>query len=54
MSLKHLSDRKLLENIYLLLIEVHKKSDKIDDDDRQLGINIAADLMSNVLYKKSN
>lgn len=50
----HLSDRELLENIYILLLEVHRKLDRIDDDDRQVAINLFADLLSNRLQKKSN
>lgn len=50
----HLSDRELLENIYILLIEVHRKLDRIDDDDRQVAINLFADLLSDRLQKKSN
>lgn len=54
MDLKYLSDRELLENIYILLLEVHRKLDRIDDDDRQVAINLFADLLSNRLQKKSN
>lgn len=54
MDLRYLSDRELLENIYILLLEVHRKLDRIDDDDRQVAINLFADLLSNRLQKKSN
>ena len=50
----HLSDRELLEAIYVLLIEVHRKLDRIDDDERQLGINVFANLFSDIIHKKSN
>ena len=50
----HLSDRELLENIYMLLLEVHRKLDRIDDDERAIAINLFADLLSNRLQKKSN
>lgn len=50
----HLSDRELLENIYILLLEVHRKLDRIDDDERAVAINLFADLLSNRLQKKSN
>lgn len=50
----HLSDRELLENIYMLLLEVHRKLDRIDDDERAVAINLFADLLSNRLQKKSN
>ena len=54
MDLKYLSDRQLLENIYILLIEVHRKLDRIDDDERTLGINLFADILSSRLQRKSN
>lgn len=54
MDLRNFSDRELLENIYILLLEVHRKLDRIDDDDRQVAINLFADLLSNRLQKKSN
>lgn len=54
MDLRYLSDRQLLENIYILLLEVHRKLDRIDDDDRQVAINLFADLLSDRLQKKSN
>ena len=54
MDLTHLSDRELLENIYILLLEVHRKLDRIDDDERAVAINLFADLLSNRLQKKSN
>lgn len=54
MDLRYLSDRELLENIYILLLEVHRKLDRIDDDERQVAINLFADLLSNRLQKKSN
>ena len=54
MDLKNLSDRELLENIYMLLLEVHRKLDRIDDDERAVAINLFADLLSNRLQKKSN
>ena len=54
MELRNLTDRELLENIYILLIEVHRKLDRIDDDERAVAINLFADLLSNRLQKKSN
>lgn len=50
----HLSDRELLEAIYVLLIEVHRKLDRIDDYERQLGINVFANLFSDIIHRKSN
>ena len=54
MDIKNLSDRELLENIYILLLEVHRKLDRIDDDEIAVAINLFADLLSNRLQKKSN
>lgn len=54
MDIRNLSDRELLENIYILLLEVHRKLDRIDDDERAVVINLFADLLSNRLQKKSN
>ena len=54
MDLKYLTDRELLEEIYILLLEVHRKLDRIDDDERQLGINVFANLFSDIIHRKSN
>ena len=53
-NLRNLSDRELLEEIYILLLEVHRKLDRIDDDERQLGINVFANLFSDIIHRKSN
>lgn len=53
-DLRYLSDRELLEAIYILLLEVHRKLDRIDDDERQLGINVFANLFSDIIHRKSN
>lgn len=53
-NLRHLTDRELLEEIYILLLEVHRKLDRIDDDERQLGINIFANLFNDIVQRKSN
>ena len=54
MDLSNLTDRQLLEQVYLLLLEVHRKLDRIDDDERQLGINVFANLFSDIIHRKSN
>ena len=54
MDIKNLTNRELLENIYILLLEVHRKLDRIDDDERQLGINVFANLFSDIIHRKSN
>lgn len=51
---KQFTDRELLEQIYVLLLEVHRKLDRIDDDERQLGINIFANLFNDIVQRKSN
>lgn len=51
---KQFTDRELLEQIYILLLEVHRKLDRIDDDERQLGINIFANLFNDIVQRKSN
>ena len=53
-ELRYLTDRELLEQIYILLLEVHRKLDRIDDDERQLGINVFANLFSDIIHRKSN
>lgn len=52
MNLTNYSDRELLEAIYGLLIRVHNKLDRIDDDERQFGINLAADLFGTLLQQR--
>ncbi len=51
--LVHLTDRELLEQIYVLLLKVYSKIDSIDDDHRTFGINVAADLFSNALQDRA-
>lgn len=51
--LVHLTDRELLEQIYVLLLKVYSKIDSIDDDHRAFGINVAADLFSNALQDRA-
>lgn len=51
--LVHLTDRELLEKIYVLLLKVYSKIDSIDDDHRTFGINVAADLFSNALQDRA-
>lgn len=53
-ELRYLTDRELLEEIYILLLEVHRKLDRMDDDERQLSINLFANLVNDILRKKSN
>ena len=43
--LAHMSDRELLEQIYLLLLQMNVKVSEIDNDAKMFGMNLAADLM---------
>ena len=44
------TDRELLEWIYLLQIHILSKVNEIDNDDKQFGMNLAADLLGSVVY----
>lgn len=50
--LVHLTDRELLEQIYVLLLQVYQKIDRMDDDNKEFGLNLAADLMGNMLQDR--
>ena len=50
--LLHLTDRDLLEQIYVLLLQVYQKIDRMDDDNKEFGLNLAADLMGNMLQDR--
>lgn len=51
--LVHLTDRELLEKIYVLLLQVYQKIDRMDDDNKEFGLNLAADLMGNMLQDRA-
>ena len=51
--LVHLTDRELLEKVYVLLLQVYQKIDRMDDDNKEFGINVAADLFSNALQDRA-
>lgn len=48
-QLGHLSDRELLEWIYLMQVHILNKVNCIGDDDKQFSINLAADLMGTII-----
>lgn len=53
--LAHMSDRELLEQIYLLLLQMNVKVSEIDNDAKMFGMNLAADLMGTMIqYVKIN
>lgn len=49
-SLAKYTDRELLEWVYLLQIHILSKVNEIDKDDKQFGMNLAADLLGSMLY----
>ena len=52
--LVHMSDRELLEQIYMLLLQINIKVSEIDNDSKQFGMNLAADLLGNMMDNLSN
>lgn len=50
----HMTDRDLLEQIYLLLLQVNVKVSEIDNDTKQFGMNLAADLVGSMLDDQVN
>ncbi|YP_010509959.1 hypothetical protein OJM13_gp06 [uncultured phage cr82_1] len=50
MDVKLLTDRELLEGIYTMLLYVLIKVNEIDNDDKQFGMNLAANLLSSMVY----
>lgn len=49
MDIQHMTDRQLLEWIYLMQIQILNKLNCIDDDSKQFSINLAADLMGTII-----
>lgn len=47
--LAHMSDRELLEQIYLLLLQMNVKVSEIDNDAKMFGMNLAADILGTML-----
>lgn len=47
--LAHISDRELLEQIYLLLLQINTRVSEIDNDAKVFGMNLAADLIGTTL-----
>lgn len=50
--LSHLTDRELLEQIYLMLVKLHHKIDCDMNDEKQFGINLVADLVGTMMEKQ--
>lgn len=51
--LAHMINRELLEQIYLLLLQINVKVSEIDNDAKTFGMNLAADLVGNMLDDQS-
>ena len=47
--MEQLTDRELLEHIYLLLLQILNKVNEIDNDDKQVSMNIFANLLADKL-----
>ena len=52
--LAHMTDRELLEQIYLLLLQINVKVSEIDNDTKQFGMNVAANLVGEALSANNN
>lgn len=52
--LAHMTDRELLEQIYLLLLQINVKVSEIDNDTKQCGMNVAANLVGDALMMNNN
>lgn len=52
--LAHMTDRELLEQIYLLLLQINVKVSEIDNDTKQFGTNVAANLVGDALMMNNN
>ena len=50
MDVKLLTDRELLEGIYTMLQYVLIKVNEIDNDDKQFGMNLDANLLISMVY----
>ena len=52
-QLYKLTDRELLEQIYTLLQLILVKVNEIDNDEKQFGMNLAANLVSTVMDRNN-
>ena len=52
--LAHMTDRELLEQIYLLLLQINVKVSEIDNDTKQFGMNVPANLVGDALMINNN
>lgn len=47
--LNNMTDRELLENIYVILLQILTKVNEIDDDSKQFTMNVLANLVGDTL-----
>lgn len=47
--MKQLTDRQLLEQIYLLLVQIYSKVSEMDNDEKQFNMNVLANLAGDYL-----
>lgn len=47
-----LTNRELLEQIYLLLLRIDAKVQEIDNDDKQFSMNVVANLIGDMINNK--
>lgn len=53
--LANMTDRELIsEQIYLLLLQINVKVSEIDNDTKQFGMNVAANLVGEALMMNNN
>lgn len=47
--LSEMTDRELLESIYVMLLQILSKVNEIDKDDKQFAMNVLANLVGDTL-----
>ena len=47
--MNNLTDRELLEQIYILLLQIYNKVKEIDNDEKQFNMNVLANLVGDTL-----
>ena len=52
--LAHMTDRELLEQKIYLLLQINVKVSEIDNDTKQFGMNVAANLVGDALMTNNN
>lgn len=50
--LSDMTDRELLENIYVMLLQVLNKVSEIDNDEKQFAMNLVANLIGDKIIQK--